>query len=171
MPITEWCMGMSGKGGSLLSAPGSILSAADHPDAAKDGKMGRLQAMDLSGKKLAWSVDLDGPISSSVLSTAGGLVFAGDLDPALKAFDDRDGKLLWSAPLDGYPSSSVITYSVGGAQYVAVVVGVTNNHINDMSRRYQAFRKARGVTADAPKGEAGIVVFALGSRAGAKGPG
>ncbi len=171
MPITEWCMGMGGKGGSLLSAPGSILSAADHPDAAKDGKMGRLQAMDLSGKKLAWSVDLDGPISSSVLSTAGGLVFAGDLDPALKAFDDRDGKLLWSAPLDGYPSSSVITYSVGGAQYVAVVVGVTNNHINDMSRRYQAFRKARGVTADAPKGEAGIVVFALGSRAGAKGPG
>ncbi len=162
VPLTEWCMGMGGKGGSLLSAPGSILSAADHPDAVKDGKMGRLQAMDVSGKKLAWTHDLDAPPSASALATAGGVVFTGDLDPSLKAFDDRDGKLLWTARLDNYPSSGVITYSVGQTQYVAVVVGIANNHINDLSRRYQAFRRARGATPEAPKGEPGIVVFALG---------
>ena len=88
-------------------------------------------------------------------------MFAGDLDPTLKAFDDRDGKLLWTAPLENYPSSSVISYAVGGTQYVAVVVGLRNNHISDLSRRYQAFRKARGVTGETPKGEPAVVVFAL----------
>jgi hypothetical protein len=80
----------------------------------------------------------------------------------LKAFDDRDGKLLWDAPLGAYPSSSVITYTVGGTQYVAVVVGVNNNHIGDMSRRYQAFRKTIGKPIEAPKGEPSIQVFKLG---------
>jgi hypothetical protein len=47
--------------------------------------------MDVSGGKRAWRRDLESPISTSALATAGGLVFIGDLDPALKAFDDRDG--------------------------------------------------------------------------------
>ena len=37
------------------------------------------------------------PLSTSLLATAGGVVFSGDLDPALKAFDDATGKLLWQA--------------------------------------------------------------------------
>ena len=134
-------------------------------DAQTHGPMPRgaqwLQAMDVGGGKLAWNHDLDAPISSSALSTAGGVVFAGDLHPALKAFDDRDGTLLWSAPLDNYPSSSVITYSVGRTQHVAVITGMKNNHINDMSRRYQTFRKDRGMPVDAPTGSPAIQVFAL----------
>src|SRR6185295_15993970 len=137
------------------------LGAVDHPDAVKDGKMGRLQAFDPSGKKLSWKVDLEAPLPTSALATAGGVVFAGDLDPSLKAFDDRDGKLLWNAPLGNYPSSSVITYTVAGKQYVAVVVGMNNNHIGDMSRRYQAFRKTIGKPIEAPKGAPAIQVFAL----------
>jgi len=168
LPVTQWCLTFgppSGPGFTLLSS-GVGFTPADHPDSAASGKMGRLQAMDLKGGKLGWRRDLDAPIASAVLSTAGGLVFAGDLDPALMAFDDRDGTLLWRAPLDNYPSSSVITYSVGKTQYVAVVTGMKNYHINDLSRRYQLFRKARGVSVEAPKGEPAVVVFKLG---GAKG--
>ncbi len=161
VPLTEWCMGMGGTTGSLLSAPGAVLSAADHPDAVKDGKMGRLQAFDVSGRKLAWRHDLDAPISTSALATAGGVVFAGDLDPALKAFDGRNGALLWSAPLADAPSSSIITYTVGATQYVAVVTGMRNNHVSDMLRRYAAFRTAWGLPAAAPATDAAVQVFAL----------
>ena len=84
------------------------------------------------------------PLSTSLLATAGGVVFSGDLDPALKAFDDATGKLLWQARLDDLPSSSVVTYSIGKTQYVAVVVGLRNNHVSDLSRTYTAFRKNRG---------------------------
>ncbi len=168
VPVTEWCMQMGEKGYSLLSS-GVGLTGADHPDAAADGMMGRLQAMDVAGRKLAWNHDLDAPISTSVLATAGGLVFVGDLDPALKAFDDRDGKLLWRTPLNGLPSSSIVTYSVGSTQYVAVVVGMQNNFISDLSQRYRAFRKARELAAAVPTGNAAIQVFALGDQNGASG--
>ncbi len=162
LPLTEWCSRMSNQGSPLLSAPGARLSNAEHPDAVADGKMGRLQAMDISGRKLAWRHDLVAPISTSALATAGGLVFIGDLDPSLKAFDDRDGKLLWSAPLDANASSSVITYSVGPTQYVAVVTGMGNYHIGAMAGRYREFRTGRGLPAiTPPTGTPAIQVFAL----------
>jgi alcohol dehydrogenase (cytochrome c) len=167
-PLTLWCVNFGPPTGYQLLSSGVGMSNADHPDAVKSGMMGRLQAMDLKGHKLGWRHDLPAPVSTSALATAGGLVFAGDLDPALKAFDDRDGTLLWQAPLDNYPSSSVITYAVGKTQYVAVVTGLRNNHISDLSRRYQAFRRARGGTAATPKGEPAVVVFALGSGAPGK---
>lgn len=162
LPLTEWCARLGTEGSPLLSAPGAKISDADHPDAVADGKMGRLQSMDVSGGKLGWRHDLDAPISTSALSTAGGLVFIGDLDPALKAFDDRDGKLLWSAPLDTNPSSNLISYSVNGTQYVAVVTGLSNFHIGAMAPRYQKFRAAHNLPPiKQPTGTPSIQVFAL----------
>ncbi len=162
LPLTEWCSTMGNQGSPLLSAPGARLTNAEHPDAVADGKMGRLQAMDISGGKLAWRHDLDAPISTSALATDGGLVFVGDLDPALKAFDDRDGKLLWSAPLDANASSSIITYSVGSKQYVAVVTGMGNYHVGAMAGRYREFRKGQNLPAVvAATGAPSIQVFAL----------
>ncbi|MBU6320097.1 MAG: PQQ-binding-like beta-propeller repeat protein [Alphaproteobacteria bacterium] len=160
VPITEWCMRFGPDGYRLLSS-GAGLTAADHPDAVKDGMMGRLQSLDLSGRSLGWSVDLAAPISTSTLSTSGGLVFAGDLTPSLKAFDDMTGRAVWSAPLGDYPSSSVISYAVDGRQFVAVVVGMKNNHINDMSRRYAEFMKRQGAAVVAPSSGPAIEVFAL----------
>jgi len=160
VPITQWCHTFAPTGYKLLSS-GVGLSGAEHPDEPKSGNMGRLQAMDLAGHKLGWRHEQAAPVSTSVLATAGGVVFAGDLDPALQALDDRDGKVLWRAPLGDFPSSSVITYAVGGVQYVALVTGLRNNHINDLSRSYQAFRKAHGKEAPAPKSDPAIVVFAL----------
>jgi alcohol dehydrogenase (cytochrome c) len=162
LPLTEWCAKMGNEGGSLLSAPGARISESDHPNAVADKKMGQLQAMDLAGRKVAWKRDLDAPISTSALATAGGVVFIGDLDPALKAFDDRDGRLLWSAPLDANPSSILMTYSVNEKQYVAVVTGMGNYHIGAMSPRYQRFRAAQGLPPLTPAtGTPSIQVFAL----------
>ncbi len=163
VPVTHWCNLFGPQGYKLLSS-GVGLSNADHPIATASGMMGRLQAMDLKGRKLGWKHDLSAPLSTSVLATAGGVVFVGDLDPALKAFDDRTGDELWRAPLDNYASSSVIAYSVGGRQYVALVTGLKNNHISDLSRRYQTFRKGRGEPVANPTGEPAVVVFALPAR-------
>ena len=166
-PLTQWCVTFGpprGSGFALLSS-GVGITNSEFPEAEASGKMGRLQAMDLKNHKLGWRQDLTAPISTSVLSTAGGVLFAGDLNPSLTAFDDRDGKVLWRAPLSSYPSSSVITYSVGGMQFVAVVEGMKNYHINDLSRRYQTFRRQHGSPVESPKGHPAIVVFSLGGAA------
>ena len=162
VPITEWCMIFHDKGSTLLSAPGASSVPANHPDADKDGMMGRLQAMDVFNHKRSWNHDLPAPVSTAVLATAGGVVFAGDLDPSLKAFDDRDGKLLWTGKLDNFPSSSVITYTVGNRQYVAVVQGHRNGHVSALIPSYQRFRRDRGETPPTPTGTPAVVVFALG---------
>jgi len=160
VPLTEWCMTFGAEGIRLLSS-GVAISSTPHP-ATADGMMGRLQAIDLTKKTLGWTHDLEAPLTTAALSTAGGVVFTGDLDPSLKAFDDNTGDLLWHAKLDDLPSSSIVTYSIGETQYVAVVVGLSNFHVRDYARIYAEFRAKLGKSAStAAPGGAAIWVFAL----------
>ena len=63
------------------------------------------------------------PSNGAVLTTAGNLVFFGDLDQKLRAFDAESGKMLWEQTLGGPMQNSTITYSVNGKQYIAVISG------------------------------------------------
>ena len=132
LPLTESCMKMGPEGFRLLTS-GVGISGATHPGTA-DGKLGRLQAIDVANKKLGWNVDLTNSPTTGILTTGSGLLFVGDLDPSLKAFDATNGKQLWSSKLDAPPSSSVITYKVDGKQYVAVIAGMNNFHIDGLAR-------------------------------------
>jgi PQQ-dependent dehydrogenase (methanol/ethanol family) len=157
LPLTEWCNNFGAEGSKLLTS-GVGISSAEHP-ASADGMMGRVQAIDVKGKKLSWVHRQPSPVSTSLLATAGGVVFSGDLDPGLKAFDDATGKILWQAKLDDLPSGSIVTYTIGRTQYIAVVVGLRNNHVGDLSRTYNAFRKRRGDNVETPSGGAALWVF------------
>ena len=64
------------------------------------------------------------PGNGAVLATAGDLIFWGDLDHTLRAFDAASGKVLWETKLNGPVQNSTITYAVNGKQYVAVLTGV-----------------------------------------------
>jgi outer membrane protein assembly factor BamB len=132
-----------------------------HP-VSSDGNMGRLQAVNLERRQMSWSYREPTPLVSSTLATGGGLVFVGDLEPSLKAFDDSTGELLWSGAIDDTPGSTLITYAASGRQYVAVVVGQTNNVVRDWSRIYRSFAEERGVKLpEPPQGGAAIWAFAL----------
>jgi glucose dehydrogenase len=60
------------------------------------------------------------------MSTAAGLVFAGDNEGNINAFDSRTGKRLWSyrtgAPIYG---AAAVTYMLDGRQYVLIPSGMT----------------------------------------------
>lgn len=156
VPIMEWCMRL-GKSGMQLLTSGVGITTIEHPD-ADDGMLARLQAMDVENHKLAWEHNQVAPISTGLLSTGGGLLFAGDIEPSLKAFDDATGKLLWQAKLDDLPSSSLITYRIGEKQYVAVVVGISNIHIGSLTGPYRAIAPNAPAS---PKAGAAIWVFAI----------
>jgi outer membrane protein assembly factor BamB len=59
----------------------------------------------------------------SALVTGGDLVFWGDQNRRLRAFDADDGKVLWEAVVGGMVMTSTITYAVNGKQYVMVFTG------------------------------------------------
>jgi alcohol dehydrogenase (cytochrome c) len=62
--------------------------------------------------------------NGAMLTTAGGLLFWGDLMQVLHAFDAATGEELWrSETLGSTIMTSTITYAVDGRQYVAVVNG------------------------------------------------
>jgi alcohol dehydrogenase (cytochrome c) len=63
------------------------------------------------------------PANGAVLATAGNLIFWGDLDRRLHAFDAETGKQLWEGIVGGSIAVSTITYAVNGKQYIAILTG------------------------------------------------
>lgn len=122
-PLVESCMDLipvpAGGRASLSSGVRWTL----RPRLDSDGKYGRLEAINLATREVAWTQRQRAPQTTGALDTAGGVVFSGSLDRYIKAYDDSNGKVLWQARLNDVPSSSPITYSVDGKQYLAVVVG------------------------------------------------
>ena len=161
LPLSEWCMTMAKGEGAQLLTSGVGIGSTEHPDNA-DGMLARLQAINVETQELAWAHNQFSFISTATLATAGGIVFAGDIEPSLKAYDDATGEVLWSADLDAMPSSSLITYSVNDVQYVAVVLGFGNFHIGGMTGATAQYIRDHDLPApSSPKGGAAIWVFAL----------
>jgi alcohol dehydrogenase (cytochrome c) len=124
VPMVESCMDLipapAGQRGNLSSGVNWFIRM--RPDNT-DGKIGRVEALNLQTKKPVWIDRQRAPQSTCTLDTAGGVVFAGALDRYFTAYDDSTGEILWKIRLNDMPSSCPITFSVDGKQYLAVVVG------------------------------------------------
>ncbi len=93
--------------------------------------------------------------NGSLLTTAGGLVFFGDLNRRFRALDNETGKVLWQSIVGGMIITSTITYSVNGKQYVMVFTGEGQS----LTRNVLAL--TRTTMAPAVHNANGIYVFAL----------
>ena len=124
MPLTDTCVDPFPNGKRWQKTP----------DPAADGLYGVLDAVDLEGRKILWSVRTKGAFVSGALATGGGLVFAGTVDRRFKAFDAQTGKELWDTGVDNAPASYPVTYSVGGRQYVAVATNEGFVHTQAMAQ-------------------------------------
>ncbi len=89
---------------------------------------GWIHAVDADSGEVRWKFRTPAPVLAAVTPTAGGLVFAADMDGTAFAFDADNGKVLWKAQVDGATGGGVITYAINGIQRVAFVAG-TNSPI------------------------------------------
>ena len=87
------------------------------------GPRGHLKAIDPLTGKTKWESPSDIPRFSGVLSTAGGVVFSGQLTGEFEAFDADSGKKLWQFQTGSGIEGQPVTWQQEGVQYVAVASG------------------------------------------------
>jgi len=107
---------------------------------------GWIHAVDADSGRIRWKFRTPAPVLAAVTPTAGGLVFAADMNGTAHAFDASSGKVLWRAQVDGAAGGGVITYAIDGIQRVAFVAGM-NSPIWPVDKK-----------------SAKVVVYALGDR-------
>jgi alcohol dehydrogenase (cytochrome c) len=102
-------MGLGGKDEQFVASVGTYLTAIDY----KTGK-------------IAWRHRYPGAAGGGggpgVLTTAGKLVFAGDVAGNLIAYEAANGKILWHSRV-GQVSNAPQTYALDGKQYLLVAAG------------------------------------------------
>jgi alcohol dehydrogenase (cytochrome c) len=88
-----------------------------------EAEWGVLKALDPLTGESKWTFNFHRAGWAGTLSTSGGLIFAGDADGYLAAFDARSGKVLWKVNTGAELASSPMTYMAGGKQYVVMPSG------------------------------------------------
>jgi alcohol dehydrogenase (cytochrome c) len=105
--------------------PGTSFTGGGGRAMNGDDAWGAIRALDATSGQLKWEFKLLSPGWTSVLSTAGGLVFGGSEEGNMLALDADTGKLLWDMQLGGAVRGIPISFSVDGKQYVAIGAGYT----------------------------------------------
>ena len=88
-----------------------------------DGNRGFFAAIDPTTGKHLWEVPLKVPHWSGVMSTAGGLVFTGNLLGEFLAYDSDTGKEVWKFQTGSGISGIPITWERDGKQFVTITSG------------------------------------------------
>jgi len=124
VPLSESCRTITPRPTEMRE--GEIIgmqSSGKSQYAPGEDSTGRIYAVDVKTGKITWVRKQKPIFSSSLLATAGGLVFGGDSAREFSAFDQKTGKTLWTIKLNTTIGGHPTTYSVNGKQYIAVPTG------------------------------------------------
>ena len=127
-----------------------------HPDSGDN--LGELLALNVPGGEVKWRYRQRAPINSAALTTAGGLVFAGDWNRYGYAFDAETGEILWQTRLPTSSQGFPVSYMIDGRQYIAIPAGVGGASWSGMLPRELTPELSR------PRNGNSIHVFALPSQ-------
>jgi alcohol dehydrogenase (cytochrome c) len=85
---------------------------------------GKMMAIHVDTGEPAWEKKLRTPAGGGALVTAGGLVFTGDGEGNLLAYDAESGDELWAYQTGSGIRAAPVTFRLDGVQYIAIASGM-----------------------------------------------
>jgi len=124
IPHNNLCMDWENTEANYIAGT-PYIGAEVRMKAGPGGNMGKLTAWDIANRREAWSIKERFPLWSGTLTTAGDLVFYGNLEGDFKAADARTGKVLWQYKTGSGIIGQPTTFEgPDGHQYVAILSGI-----------------------------------------------
>ncbi len=127
IPTLNLCMDMEGVQEEYKRGQFYLGVNFDLGKVGPGGHLGGVKAWDPVKQKEVWFNKDPLPYTGGVTSTAGGVLFHGDVKGWFKALDEKTGKVLWKFNAGSGISAPPMTYVLDGKQYVAVVTGRTQS--------------------------------------------
>ena len=122
VPAVDWCTTFTAFE-QARHIPGKLYMGGtidlDPPTKAQ----GWVTAVDAATGAVRWKYRSPRPMIAAVTTTAGDLLFTGELTGDFLALDARTGEVLYRFNTGGPMGGGIVTYAVAGKQYVAAVSG------------------------------------------------
>jgi len=122
VPSNEWGMDIWNES-TAYKKGAAYLGAGFTIKPLHDDYIGVLRAIDPVQGKEVWRVNNPAPLWGGVLTTKGNLVFTGNPEGFLMAFNAKTGEKLWEFNTGSGVIGSPVTWEMDGEQYVSVLSG------------------------------------------------
>ena len=154
VPAVDWCTTFTAFE-QVRHIPGKLYMGGTTSLDPPSKSQGWVTAVDAATGAVRWKYRSPRPMVAAVTTTAGDVLFTGELTGDFLALDARSGDVLYRFNTGGPMGGGIVTYAVAGKQYVAAASGSPSNF----------WVESPGAGLDVPGGRGSgaptIVVFAL----------
>jgi alcohol dehydrogenase (cytochrome c) len=126
-PAVDWCATFVAYE-QVRHIPGKLYMGGDTTMDPPARAQGWITAVDATTGQVKWKWRSPRPMVAAVTSTAGGVLFSGELTGDFIALNAATGQELYRFNTGGPMGGGVITYAVNGTQYVAAVSGSPSSY-------------------------------------------